>query len=170
MYNAAEKEPRIEFIRGKRRVYGDLISVLTTMKGLPLAYHSDMQEDKEPLFDGMDTVKSCLSIFTGMLKTLKFCPENMLKQASRGFINATDVADYLVLKGIPFRDAHYIVGRLVLYCIHNDKVLDELTLDEYREFSEVFQQDVYEAISLKIVLNAGIARRPGTVGSYQSCG
>ena len=146
-----KKNPDVaELIRGKTgRVYGDLISVLTTMKGLPLAYHSDMQEDKEPLFDGMDTVKSCLSIFTGMLKTLKFCPENMLKQASRGFINATDVADYLVLKGIPFRDAHYIVGRLVLYCIHNDKVLDELALDEYREFSEVFQQDVYEAISLK---------------------
>ena len=145
-----KKNPDVaELIRGKTgRVYGDLIALLTTMKGLPLAYNKDMQEDKEPLFDGLVTIKNCLSIFIGMLKTIRFYPENMLKQASRGFINATDVADYLVNKGIPFRDAHNIVGRLVLYCIHQGKVLEELTMEEYKQFSDVFQQDIYEAISL----------------------
>ena len=150
-----KKNPDVaELIRGKTgRVYGDLVSLLTNMKGLPLAYNKDMQEDKEPLFDAVDTVKKCLSVFTGMLKTLKFYPGNMLKQASRGFINATDVADYLVSKGIPFRDAHHIAGRLVLYCIHHDKVLEELTLDEYRQFSQVFEEDIFRTISLENCVN-----------------
>jgi argininosuccinate lyase len=150
-----KKNPDVaELIRGKTgRVYGDLISLLTTMKGLPLAYNKDMQEDKEPLFDAVDTVKNCLSVFTGMLKTLKVHPENMIKQASRGFINATDAADYLVNKGVPFRDAHHTVGRLVLYCIQNGKVLEELTIEEYRQFSEMFKEDVFEAISLKNCVN-----------------
>jgi len=150
-----KKNPDVaELIRGKTgRVYGDLISLLTTMKGLPLAYNKDMQEDKEPLFDAVDTVKNCLSVFTGMLKTLKVHPENMIKQASRGFINATDAADYLVNKGVPFRDAHHTVGRLVLYCIQNGKVLEELTIEEYRQFSEMFKEDIFEAISLKNCVN-----------------
>ncbi|MBM7582312.1 argininosuccinate lyase [Caldicoprobacter guelmensis] len=146
-----KKNPDVaELIRGKTgRVYGDLIALLTTMKGLPLAYNKDMQEDKEALFDAVDTVKSCISVFTGMLSTIKVYPENMLKQAARGFINATDAADYLVTKGVPFRDAHHIVGRLVLYCIQNGKVLEELTLEEYRQFSDKFDQDIYDVISLK---------------------
>lgn len=146
-----KKNPDVaELIRGKTgRVYGDLVALLTTMKGLPLAYNKDMQEDKEALFDAVDTVKSCISVFTGMLSTIKVHPENMLKQATRGFINATDAADYLVTKGVPFRDAHHIVGRLVLYCIQNGKVLEELTLEEYRQFSDKFEQDIYDVISLK---------------------
>lgn len=146
-----KKNPDVaELIRGKTgRVYGNLVALLTTMKGLPLAYNKDMQEDKEALFDAVDTVKSCLSVFTGMLRTIKVYSENMLKQATRGFINATDAADYLVTKGVPFRDAHHIVGKLVLYCIQNGKVLEELTLEEYRQFSDRFEQDIYDAISLK---------------------
>jgi len=146
-----KKNPDVaELIRGKTgRVYGHLVALLTTMKGLPLAYNKDMQEDKEPLFDSVDTLKSCLSVFIGMLKTIKVHPENMLKQAARGFINATDAADYLVKKGVPFRDAHRIVGKVVLYCIQNSKVLEELTLDEYRQFSNKFDHNIYEAISLK---------------------
>jgi argininosuccinate lyase len=146
-----KKNPDVaELIRGKAgRVYGNLISLLTTMKGLPLAYNKDMQEDKEALFDTMDTVKKCISIFTGMLKALKFNPENMYKQASRGFINATDAADYLVSKGIPFRDAHTIVGKLALYCIHQDKTLQDLTLDEYKQFSSLFEKDIFEMLSLE---------------------
>ncbi|MFS8500731.1 MAG: argininosuccinate lyase [Caldicoprobacter sp.] len=150
-----KKNPDVaELIRGKTgRVYGDLMALLTTMKGLPLAYNKDMQEDKEPLFDAVDTVKSCLSVFTDMLKTLKVYPENMLKQAARGFINATDAADYLVNKGVPFRDAHHIVGRIVLYCIQNGKVLEELTLEEYQQFSDKFDSHIYDAISLKNCVN-----------------
>jgi len=150
-----KKNPDVaELIRGKTgRVYGDLMALLTTMKGLPLAYNKDMQEDKEPLFDAVDTVKSCLSVFTDMLKTLKVYPENMLKQAARGFINATDAADYLVNKGVPFRDAHHIVGRIVLYCIQNGKVLEELPLEEYQQFSDKFDSHIYDAISLKNCVN-----------------
>ncbi len=146
-----KKNPDIaELVRGKTgRVYGDLISLLTTMKGLPLAYDKDMQEDKEPAFDAIDTVKGCLTLFTGMLKTATFNKEVMEKSAKEGFTNATDVADYLVGKGIPFRDAHSISGQLVLYCIDNDKALDDLTLDEFKAVSPVFEEDVYDAISLK---------------------
>ncbi len=147
-----KKNPDVaELIRGKTgRVYGDLIALLTTMKGLPLAYNKDMQEDKEALFDAVDTVKSCISVFTGMLSTIKVYPENMLKQAARGFINATDAADYLVTKGVPFRDAHHIVGRLVLYCIQNGKVLEELTLEEYRQFSDKLTKTSMMSYPLKV--------------------
>ncbi len=146
-----KKNPDIaELVRGKTgRVYGDLMSLLTTMKGIPLAYNKDMQEDKEAAFDAMDTVKNCLTLFTDMLRTLKFNADNMEKSATRGFTNATDAADYLVNKGMPFRDAHSVIGRLVLYCIDKGCAIDDLTLDELKGFSELFSQDIYDAISLK---------------------
>jgi argininosuccinate lyase len=146
-----KKNPDIaELVRGKTgRVYGDLMSLLTTMKGIPLAYNKDMQEDKEAAFDAMDTVKNCLTLFTDMLRTLKFNTDNMEKSATRGFTNATDAADYLVNKGMPFRDAHSVIGRLVLYCIDKGCAIDDLTLDELKGFSELFSQDIYDAISLK---------------------
>lgn len=145
-----KKNPDIaELIRGKTgRVYGALISLLTTMKGLPLAYNKDMQEDKELTFDAIDTVKGCLSLFTGMLSTLQFKKETMEKSAKRGFTNATDAADYLVNHGVAFRDAHSIIGKLVLLCIDKGCSLDELSLSEYQKLSPVFQEDIYEAISL----------------------
>ncbi len=146
-----KKNPDIaELVRGKTgRVYGDLMALLTTMKGIPLAYNKDMQEDKEAAFDAMDTAKACLTLFTDMLGTLKFNTDAMERSATRGFTNATDAADYLVNKGMPFRDAHAVIGRLVLACIDRACAIDDLTIDELREFSELFEEDIYDAISLK---------------------
>ncbi len=146
-----KKNPDIaELVRGKTgRVYGDLMSLLTTMKGIPLAYNKDMQEDKEAAFDAMDTVRNCLTLFTDMLRTLKFNRDNMEKSATKGFTNATDAADYLVGKGMPFRDAHSVIGRLVLACIDKGCAIDDLSLAELKEFSELFSEDIYDAISLK---------------------
>ena len=146
-----KKNPDIaELIRGKSgRVYGSLISLLTTMKGLPLAYNKDMQEDKEMSFDAIDTVKSLIKLMSGMLSSMKFNNERMAKSARGGFTNATDAADYLVKKNVAFRDAHEIVGRLVLYGIENNKALDDFSLEEFKNISEVFDNDIYDAISLK---------------------
>ena len=146
-----KKNPDIaELIRGKSgRVYGSLISLLTTMKGLPLAYNKDMQEDKEMSFDAIDTVKSLIKLMSGMLSSMKFNHERMAKSARGGFTNATDAADYLVKKNVAFRDAHEIVGRLVLYGIESNKTLDDFTLEEFQNISEVFDNDIYDAISLK---------------------
>ena len=146
-----KKNPDIaELVRGKTgRVYGALVSILTTMKGIPLAYNKDMQEDKEVTFDAIDTVKDCLHLFNGMLKTMKFNTNIMETSAMRGFTNATDAADYLVNRGVPFRDAHGIIGQLVLYCIDKGKAIDELSIEELQAISPVFENDVYEAISLK---------------------
>ena len=146
-----KKNPDIaELVRGKTgRVYGALTAILTTMKGLPLAYNKDMQEDKELTFDAIDTVKGCLTLFAGMMKTMVFKKDVMEKSAMMGFTNATDAADYLVNKGVPFRDAHGIIGRLVLYCIDKNTSIDALSIEELKEISEVFEPDVYEAISLK---------------------
>ena len=150
-----KKNPDIaELVRGKTgRVYGALVSILTTMKGIPLAYNKDMQEDKELTFDAIDTVKGCVALFTGMLKTLKFNKDVMKASAMKGFTNATDAADYLVNHGVPFRDAHGIIGRLVLYCIDKNKAIDELSLDELKAISPVFEQDIYDAISLETCVN-----------------
>ena len=146
-----KKNPDIaELVRGKTgRVYGALMSMLTTMKGILLAYNKDMQEDKEVTFDAIETVKNCLILFNGMLATMKFNYEIMEKSATNGFTNATDAADYLVNKGVPFRDAHAIIGRLVLYCIEKNSSIDELGIEELKEISPVFEADVYDAISLK---------------------
>lgn len=146
-----KKNPDIaELVRGKTgRVYGALISILTTMKGIPLAYNKDMQEDKEFTFDAIDTVKGCIALFNGMISTMAFNKDNMEKSAKNGFTNATDAADYLVNNGVPFRDAHGIVGRLVLHCIDKGISLDEMSLEEYQEISPVFKEDIYEAISMK---------------------
>ena len=146
-----KKNPDIaELVRGKTgRVYGHLMALLTTMKGLPLAYNKDMQEDKEGVFDAIDTVLTCLTLFTGMVKTLRFRKENMKRSAVNGFTNATDAADYLVKNGVPFRDAHGIIGQLVLLCIEKGIGLDDLPLSEYQKISPVFQEDIYDAISLK---------------------
>jgi len=144
-----------ELIRGKTgRVYGDLMGILTVMKGLPLAYNKDMQEDKEGVFDAIDTVKMCLPVCTAMVSTMTVNKESMRNAAKGGFINATDAADWLVKQGVAFRDAHEILGRLVLYCINENKALDELSLDEYRAISPVFTEDVYEAISLETCVGA----------------
>ena len=143
-----------ELIRGKTgRVYGDLMALLTTMKGLPLAYNKDMQEDKEPVFDAVDTVKMCLGILTPMLKGMNVKADNMYAAAQRGFINATDLADYLVTKGLPFREAYKISGSIVSYCIANGQVLETLPLEEYRKFSDCFENDLYEAIDLRNAAN-----------------
>ena len=146
-----KKNPDIaELVRGKTgRVYGALMALLTTMKGLPLAYNKDMQEDKEMAFDAMDTAADCITLFTGMIKTMKFRKDRMAKSAMNGFTNATDAADYLVGKGVPFRDAHGIIGRLVLYCIEKDTSIDALSLEELRSISDKFDEDIYDAISLK---------------------
>lgn len=146
-----KKNPDIaELVRGKTgRVYGALISLLTTMKGIPLAYNKDMQEDKELVFDAIDTVKGCLALFTGMLETMRFQKDVMAKSAKNGFTNATDAADYLVNKGVAFRDAHGIIGRLVLDCIDKGKAIEELSLEELKELSPVFEEDIYEAVSLE---------------------
>ncbi len=146
-----KKNPDIaELVRGKTgRVYGALMSLLTTMKGIPLAYNKDMQEDKEFVFDAIDTVKGCLALFTGMIRTMKFNKDIMENSAKNGFTNATDAADYLVNHGVAFRDAHGIVGQLVLYCIEKDIALDDMTLEEFKAISPVFEEDIYEAISMK---------------------
>ncbi len=146
-----KKNPDIaELIRGKTgRVYGALMSLLTTMKGIPLAYNKDMQEDKELTFDAIDTVKGCILLFTGMMNTIQFKKEVMAVSAMKGFTNATDAADYLVKHGVPFRDAHGIIGQLVLYCIDKNKAIDELSIDELKAISPVFEADVYDEISLE---------------------
>ena len=146
-----KKNPDVaELVRGKTgRVYGDLMNLLTVMKGLPLAYNKDMQEDKEPVFDAMDTVEMCIPVFSAMIDTMKVLPENMRKAAGRGFINATDCADYLTKKGMPFRDAYTAVGRLVAACGEKGKTLEELTLEELQEVSPLFGEDVYTALSLE---------------------
>ena len=147
-----------ELVRGKTgRVYGDLFALLTTLKGLPLAYNKDMQEDKEAIFDAIDTVKQCLTNFSPMLETMKVKADNMYKAAQGGFINATDLADYLAKKGLPFRSAYKIVGQIVAYCIDNNKVLDTVTIDEYKEFSDVFEDDLYNEISLETCVNKRIS-------------
>ena len=150
-----KKNPDIaELVRGKTgRVYGALMSILTTMKGLPLAYNKDMQEDKELTFDAIDTTKGCIKLFTGMIKTMKINKKAMAKSALGGFTNATDAADYLVKHGVPFRDAHGIIGQLVLYGIENNKSLDDMTLEEYKTISPVFEADIYDAISLETCVN-----------------
>ena len=146
-----KKNPDIaELVRGKTgRVYGALMSMLTTMKGIPLAYNKDMQEDKEMTFDAIDTVKDCILLFTGMVDTMRFNKKNMEESAKLGFTNATDAADYLVKKGMPFRDAHSVIGRLVLFCIEKNCAIDDLTLEELQSISEVFEADIYDAISLR---------------------
>jgi argininosuccinate lyase len=150
-----KKNPDIaELVRGKTgRVYGALFSLLTTMKGLPLAYNKDMQEDKEMTFDAIDTVKGCLALFTGMLSTMKIHTQAMERSAKNGFTNATDAADYLVGKGVPFRDAHSIIGQLVLYCINHSTALEDLSLDKFQKFSPAFQSDIYDAIRLTTCVN-----------------
>ncbi len=146
-----KKNPDIaELVRGKTgRVYGALMSLLTTMKGLPLAYNKDMQEDKEMAFDAFDTAKDCIALFTGMLATMKFRNDRMAKSAMNGFTNATDAADYLVNKGMPFRDAHGVIGRLVLYCIEKNTSIDALSLEELQDICDMFEEDIFEAVSLK---------------------
>lgn len=150
-----KKNPDIaELVRGKTgRVYGALMSLLTTMKGIPLAYNKDMQEDKELTFDAIDTVKGCIALFTGMLDTIKFNKDIMKASATKGFTNATDAADYLVNKGVPFRDAHSIIGKLVLYCLDRQVAIEDLSLEELKNISPVFEEDVYEAISLETCVN-----------------
>ena len=145
-----KKNPDItELIRGKTgRTYGNLIQGLTMMKGLPLAYNKDMQEDKEAVFDSIDNVKACLKTITPMLDTMQVLKENMEKAAKKGFINATDVADYLTKKGMPFREAYKLTGELVKYSIKNEKTLDELTIEEFKKFNNLFEEDIYEEISL----------------------
>lgn len=171
-----KKNPDIaELVRGKTgRVYGALISLLTTMKGLPLAYNKDMQEDKELTFDAIDTTKGCISLFTGMLSTITFKKNHMAKSAMNGFTNATDAADYLVNNGVAFRDSHSIIGQLVLYCIENNTSLSDLTLDEYKQFSPVFKEDIYDAISLETCVNKrntmggpGVEAMKEVIKSYQ---
>ena len=146
-----KKNPDVcELVRGKTgRVYGSLFTLLTVLKGIPLAYNKDMQEDKEAVFDAIDTVKQCLRVLTPMFATMELCRENMKKAALKGFINATDCADYLTKKGMPFRDAYKTVGQLVAECVKQDKSLMDLTLDEYREHSGLFDEDIYDAIDLK---------------------
>lgn len=147
-----------ELVRGKTgRVYGDLLSLLTTLKGIPLAYNKDMQEDKEAVFDSIETVKKCLSVFIPMLDTMKPIPENMKKAAQKGFINATDLADYLVGKGLPFRSAYKTVGQIVGYCVNNNTVLEELPLEKYKEFDSRFDTDLYKAIDLENCVNLRIS-------------
>ncbi len=150
-----KKNPDIaELVRGKTgRIYGALLSLLTVMKGLPLAYNKDMQEDKEFTFDAIDTVKGCLALFNGMISTMRFHTEAMASSAKNGFTNATDAADYLVNKGVPFRDAHGIVGQLVLYCIGKDIALEQMNIDEFKQISPVFEEDIYDAISLTTCVN-----------------
>ena len=155
-----KKNPDIaELVRGKTgRVYGALMSMLTTMKGIPLAYNKDMQEDKELTFDAYDTVKGCLALFTGMLATMKFNTKQMEASAKNGYTNATDAADYLVNHGVAFRDAHGIVGQLVLYGIEHGKALDDFTMEEYKAISPVFEEDIYEAISMETCVNKRLTK------------
>ena len=157
-----------ELVRGKTgRVYGDLMALLTTLKGLPLAYNKDMQEDKESIFDAVDTVKMCLQVFSGMVATMTANCENMKRAAQKGFINATDLADYLVKKGMPFRSAYKISGQLVAQCIRENKVLEELTLDEYKIHSDLFDTDLYEAIDLMVCVEKRISEGGTSVASVE---
>lgn len=153
-----KKNPDVaELIRGKTgRVYGSLMALLTVMKSLPLAYNKDMQEDKENLFNAIDTVKGCLMLYAPMIKTMQVNQANMYQAAKGGFTNATDVADYLAKKGVPFRQAHEIVGKSVLYCIEKGKNLDDLTMDEYKSFADIFTDDIYQAITIEQCVNARI--------------
>ncbi len=150
-----KKNPDVaELIRGKTgRVYGHLMGLLTTMKGIPLAYNKDMQEDKEPIFDALDTVKLCLPVFCDMIATMKINKGNMLKGSKGGFTNATDVADYLVKKGLPFREAHAVVGKMVFYALEHNIALDDLSMDEFAEFSDIIEVDIYDAISMETCVN-----------------
>ena len=157
-----------ELVRGKTgRVYGDLMALLTTLKGLPLAYNKDMQEDKESVFDAVDTVKMCLQVFIPMIDTLKANTANMKLAAQKGFINATDLADYLVKKGLPFRSAYKISGQLVAYCIQNNTVLEDLPLETYREYSDLFDQELYTAIDLMVCVEKRISEGGTSVASVQ---
>jgi len=151
-----KKNPDIaELIRGKTaRAYGNLVAIMTLLKGLPMTYNRDLQEDKEPLFDAVDTVKNSLSIFTRMLDNTKFQSEKMREAAEEGFCAATDIAEYLVKKGVAFRQAHEIVGKIVVYCLKNEKQLSELSLTEYRKFYKGFSSEIYNAIKLENVINA----------------
>ena len=158
-----------ELVRGKTgRVYGDLMALLTTLKGLPLAYNKDMQEDKEAVFDAVDTVKMCLKVFCGMIETMKANTANMKLAAQKGFINATDLADYLVKKGMPFRSAYKISGQLVALCISGNTVLEELPLETYKSFSDLFEKDVYEAIDLMVCVEKRISVGGTSVASVES--
>ncbi len=150
-----KKNPDVaELIRGKAgRVYGDLTTILTVMKGIPLAYNKDMQEDKECIFDAIDTLKLCIPVFNKMISTMKINKDKMRKGASGGFTNATDAADYLVKKGMPFRQAHEVIGKMVLYAINNEKALDEFTMEEFKSCSDIIEEDIYEAISLETCVN-----------------
>ncbi len=155
-----------ELVRGKTgRVYGDLISLLTTLKGLPLAYNKDMQEDKESVFDACDTVIMCLKVFTGMIETLRANTANMKRAAQKGFINATDLADYLVKKGLPFRSAYKISGMLVAMCIEKNTVLEELPIETYKEYCELFETDVYTEIDLMTCIEKRISEGGTSVNS-----
>ncbi len=157
-----------ELVRGKTgRVYGDLVALLTTLKGLPLAYNKDMQEDKESVFDALETVKNCLDVFTPMIETMKAIPENMKKAAGGGFINATDLADYLVKKGLPFRSAYKISGQIVAKCIEEGLVLETLPLEEYKKFSDLFEMDVFEDINLENCVNKRISKGGTSVSSVE---
>ena len=158
-----------ELVRGKTgRVYGDLMALLTTLKGIPLAYNKDMQEDKESIFDAVDTVKMCLQVFDGMVATMVANKENMLRAAQKGFINATDLADYLVKKGMPFRSAYKISGQLVALCIKEGKVLEELSLETYLTFSDLFEADLYDAISLRTCVETRISEGGTSLASVEA--
>ncbi|EPS46652.1 argininosuccinate lyase [Clostridium botulinum CFSAN002367] len=149
-----------ELIRGKTgRVYGDLISILTVMKSLPLAYNKDMQEDKEPFFDAKDTVISCLKVMEGIISTLKVNKENLMKSVKKGFLNATEAADYLVNKGMAFRDAHKVIGEIVIYCEDKNSAIEDLSLEELKQFSDLFCEDIYEFIDYKNSINKGIKKK-----------
>ena len=144
-----------ELIRGKTgRVYGDLMSLLTIIKGLPLAYNKDLQEDKLPVFDAGDTLKASVNIFTEMIATRKVKEENMERAAKYGYMNATDAADYLVTKGIPFRDCHEIIGRIVLYCINKGIAIEEMSMEEFKSFSDQFDMDIYDKIAIRSCIKA----------------
>ena len=158
-----------ELVRGKTgRVYGDLMALLTTLKGLPLAYNKDMQEDKEAVFDAVDTVKMCLKVFAPMVQTMTAKPENMKKAAQGGFINATDLADYLVKKGLPFRSAYKISGQIVAKCIADGQVLETLPLDVYQTFSPLFEGDLYQDIDLTTCVEKRISQGGTSAASVKS--
>ena len=158
-----------ELVRGKTgRVYGDLLALLTTLKGLPLAYNKDMQEDKEGVFDACDTVKMCLPVFTGMIQTMQVCEDNMKAAAQKGFINATDLADYLVKKGLPFRSAYKLSGQIVAKCIAEGKVLETLSLAEYKEFSPLFEEDLYREIDLSTCVEKRISEGGTSLASVEA--
>ncbi len=157
-----------ELVRGKTgRVYGDLITLLTMLKGLPLAYNKDMQEDKEAIFDSLETLQSCLTVFAPMVRTFAVCRENMYRAAQNGFINATDLADYLVKKGLPFRSAYKITGQIVAHCIQENKVLDTLSLEEYKKYSPLFEEDLYGEISLETCVGKRISAGGTSVASVE---